>query len=148
MEGLFEEGNPIKVVPEDTTSLPPSSSEKQKGDDDGSATASLSEKIAGSHQPSPDDWDHHDLHESEGFVTPALSDRDGASSPTLHNVSGVVTPVRPSSIYGETDVEPTKEELATLRHIGGKVSWEAWLIAISSGAERFAFYALQTPLRE
>lgn len=44
--------------------------------------------------------------------------------------------------------EPSKEELVNLRRIGSKVQAAAWLVALFSGAERFAFYALQAPLRE
>lgn len=43
--------------------------------------------------------------------------------------------------------EPSKEELETLRRVGSKVPNSAWLVAMFSGSERFAFYALQSPLR-
>lgn len=43
---------------------------------------------------------------------------------------------------------PSEEELATLRRMGGKIEASAWLVALFSGAERFAFYALQAPLRK
>ncbi|KAA8570995.1 hypothetical protein MFRU_028g00390 [Monilinia fructicola] len=42
---------------------------------------------------------------------------------------------------------PSEEELATLRRMGGKIEASAWLVALFSGAERFAFYALQAPLQ-
>lgn len=45
-------------------------------------------------------------------------------------------------------VEPTDEDVANLRHTGSKIQATAWLVALFSGAERFAFYALQAPLRE
>ena len=44
--------------------------------------------------------------------------------------------------------EPSKEELANLRRVGSKIQAAAWLVALFSGAERFAFYALQAPLRK
>ena len=44
--------------------------------------------------------------------------------------------------------EPTEEDLLNLRHTGGKIESAAWLAALFSGAERFAFYALQAPLRK
>ncbi|KAJ4321414.1 peptide transporter ptr2 [Fusarium piperis] len=47
----------------------------------------------------------------------------------------------------ETDQEePSEEDLANLRHISGKIPVEAWIVAWFSGAERFAYYALQAPL--
>ena len=91
------------------------------------------------------------LHDRSGATTPTLHDRSGASTPTLHDRSGAATPNLPSSSsnfeLGDPS-EPSKEDLMNLRHIGGKVSAEAWLIAFCSGAERFAFYTLQAPLRE
>ena len=42
---------------------------------------------------------------------------------------------------------PSEEELVTLRRIGSKINAAVWLVALFSGAERFAFYALQAPLR-
>ncbi|KAM5341905.1 hypothetical protein ACJ41O_014936 [Fusarium nematophilum] len=47
----------------------------------------------------------------------------------------------------ETDQEPSEEDLANLRHIGSKIPVEAWIVAWFSGAERFAYYALQAPLK-
>lgn len=44
--------------------------------------------------------------------------------------------------------EPSKEELKSLRHTGEKIGAAAWLVAMFSGAERFAWYALQAPLRK
>ncbi|KAM0549535.1 hypothetical protein ACHAPJ_009351 [Fusarium lateritium] len=46
-----------------------------------------------------------------------------------------------------TDQEPSEEDLRTLRHIGSKIPIEAWIVAWFSGAERFAYYALQAPLQ-
>lgn len=43
--------------------------------------------------------------------------------------------------------KPSEEELKTLRCIGDKIQTAAWLVAMFSGAERFAYYALQAPLR-
>ncbi|KAG8525200.1 uncharacterized protein KY384_008844 [Bacidia gigantensis] len=43
--------------------------------------------------------------------------------------------------------EPSKEELETLRRVGSKVPNSAWMVATFSGAERFAFYAMQSPLQ-
>lgn len=45
-------------------------------------------------------------------------------------------------------IEPSEEDIANLRHIGSKIQATAWLVALFSGAERFAWYALQAPLRE
>ncbi|PLB55681.1 PTR2-domain-containing protein [Aspergillus steynii IBT 23096] len=44
-------------------------------------------------------------------------------------------------------IEPTEEDIANLRHTGSKIQATAWLVALFSGAERFAFYALQAPLQ-
>ncbi|KAI0387360.1 POT family-domain-containing protein [Hypomontagnella monticulosa] len=43
--------------------------------------------------------------------------------------------------------ELSEEESADLRRVGDKIKAEAWLVAMYSGAERFAFYALQAPLQ-
>ena len=49
----------------------------------------------------------------------------------------------------ETDQEgPSEEDLVNLRRISGKIPVEAWIVAWFSGAERFAYYALQAPLRK
>lgn len=49
----------------------------------------------------------------------------------------------------ETDQEePSEDDLANLRHVSGKIPVEAWIVAWFSGAERFAYYALQAPLRK
>ncbi|RSM08932.1 hypothetical protein CEP52_004391 [Fusarium oligoseptatum] len=48
----------------------------------------------------------------------------------------------------ETDQEePSEEDIANLRHVSGKIPVEAWIVAWFSGAERFAYYALQAPLQ-
>ncbi|KAF8533872.1 POT family-domain-containing protein [Trichophaea hybrida] len=41
--------------------------------------------------------------------------------------------------------EPTDEELATLRHVGDKIPYSAWLVAIVELAERFTYYGLTGP---
>jgi hypothetical protein len=43
---------------------------------------------------------------------------------------------------------PSEGDLETLRRVGGKIQVEAWLVAWFSTTERFAFYALQAPLRK
>lgn len=45
------------------------------------------------------------------------------------------------------DQSLSDEDLTSLRQIGGKVKAQVWLVAWFSGAERFAYYALQVPLR-
>ena len=37
--------------------------------------------------------------------------------------------------WGEDSDEPTEEELATLRHIGDKIPYSAWLVAVVELAE-------------
>lgn len=49
------------------------------------------------------------------------------------------------SDYGE--VEPTEEELATLRHVSDKIPLGAWLIVICELCERFAFFGLSGPFQ-
>ncbi|KAA8894356.1 POT family-domain-containing protein [Sphaerosporella brunnea] len=41
--------------------------------------------------------------------------------------------------------EPTPEELATLRRIGDKIPYTAWLVAVVELAERFTYYGLTGP---
>lgn len=43
---------------------------------------------------------------------------------------------------------PSGGDLETLRRVGGRIQVEAWLVAWFSTTERFAFYALQAPLRK
>ena len=58
--------------------------------------------------------------------------------------------VPPFRAFHEPDElnEASEEELTTLPRKAGKISAAAWSVAVFSGAERFAFYALQAPLRE
>ncbi|KAJ7718371.1 putative MFS peptide transporter [Mycena maculata] len=42
---------------------------------------------------------------------------------------------------------PTPEELATLRHVGGKIPIGAWLVALIALAERSAYYGLTAPFQ-
>ncbi len=53
------------------------------------------------------------------------------------------------SITAAQDIpnKPSEEELKSLRRTGDKIQTAAWLVAMFSGAERFAYYALQAPLR-
>lgn len=53
-----------------------------------------------------------------------------------------------SSDAASDQTVPSAEDLATLRHVGGKIPAQVWTVACFSGAERFAYYALQSPLRE
>ncbi|KAL8673110.1 MAG: hypothetical protein Q9168_002465 [Polycauliona sp. 1 TL-2023] len=54
----------------------------------------------------------------------------------------------PTVIIGQAESpEPSEYELVNLRHIGGSIPAAAWFVALFSGAERFAFYALQAPLQ-
>lgn len=43
--------------------------------------------------------------------------------------------------------EPTELENATLRHIGDKVPYSAYLVAVVELAERFTYYGLTGPFR-
>jgi proton-dependent oligopeptide transporter, POT family len=52
-----------------------------------------------------------------------------------------------SSTVLPTVEKPSKEDEANLRRISDKIPTEAWLVAGFSGAERFAYYAMQVPLR-
>ena len=79
--------------------------------------------------------------EEDGLVRTNKSLQDVPSTETS------TVPLSSSTVEDEPD-EPSKEELANLRHIGNKVQAAAWLVALFSGAERFAFYALQAPLRK
>ena len=51
------------------------------------------------------------------------------------------------AIWGEDDDELTEEELATLRHIGDKIPYSAWLVAVVELAERFTYYGLTGPFQ-
>ena len=42
---------------------------------------------------------------------------------------------------------PTEEELATLRHVGGKIPLSCWLIGIVELSERFSYYGLSAPFQ-
>lgn len=42
---------------------------------------------------------------------------------------------------------PPNGEFTGFRRVGGSIPREAWFVACFSGAERFAYYALQAPLR-
>lgn len=42
-----------------------------------------------------------------------------------------------SEPMAEDEFEPTLEELQTLRHIGDKIPYTAWLVAVVELAERF-----------
>ena len=69
----------------------------------------------------------------------------------LQDVSGKEISTVPASSFTTEEqepIEPSEEELVNLRRMGGKVQAAAWLVALFSGAERFAFYALQAPLRK
>lgn len=73
---------------------------------------------------------------------------------TEQNTNGMINPSTTEAIDAsavsspETDQEELSEEdLANLRRISGKIPVEAWIVAWFSGAERFAYYALQAPLR-
>jgi len=57
------------------------------------------------------------------------------------------TPSLSDASAGNESYEPSVEELVHLRRIGSKIPAAAWLVASFSGAERFAFFALQEPLR-
>ncbi|KAI9762450.1 MAG: peptide transporter ptr2 [Chaenotheca gracillima] len=46
------------------------------------------------------------------------------------------------------ELEATAEELATLRHVGDKVPFRAWLVAIVELSERFTFIGLTGPFRK
>ncbi|KAL8852336.1 MAG: hypothetical protein Q9221_002832 [Calogaya cf. arnoldii] len=68
----------------------------------------------------------------------------------LQHVPSSEPPAVPfSSVAMEQDepTEPSDDELVTLQRIAGKIPAAAWLVALFSGAERFAFYALQAPLQ-
>ncbi|EFR05005.1 peptide transporter PTR2-A [Nannizzia gypsea CBS 118893] len=43
--------------------------------------------------------------------------------------------------------EPTKEDLATLRKVAGKLPWSAFLVAVVELCERFAYYGLNGPFQ-
>lgn len=45
-------------------------------------------------------------------------------------------------------VEPSEADLKQLRRIASKIPSAVWIVALFSGLERFAFYAVQSPLRE
>ncbi|PWW72590.1 PTR2-domain-containing protein [Tuber magnatum] len=49
--------------------------------------------------------------------------------------------------WGEEGEEPREEELATLCHIGDKIPYSAWLVAVVELAERFTFYGLTGPFQ-
>ncbi|KAG0644771.1 POT family-domain-containing protein [Tuber brumale] len=49
--------------------------------------------------------------------------------------------------WGEDGDEPSEEQLATLRHIGDKIPYSAWLVAVVELAERFTFYGLTGPFQ-
>lgn len=51
------------------------------------------------------------------------------------------------AIGQDEPIEPSEDDLVNLRRIGGQIPAAAWLVALFSGAERFAYYALQAPLR-
>lgn len=43
---------------------------------------------------------------------------------------------------------PNSEEIATLRHVGGKIPVGAWLVALIALSERCAYYGFAAPLRK
>ena len=43
--------------------------------------------------------------------------------------------------------EPTEAEEAALRHVGDKIPYSAWLVAVVELAERFTYYGLTGPFR-
>ncbi|KAL8767043.1 MAG: hypothetical protein Q9209_006337 [Squamulea sp. 1 TL-2023] len=61
--------------------------------------------------------------------------------------TSLIVPSSSANVEQGQPEKPSKEELGSLRHIGGTVPAAAWLVALFSGSERFAFYALQAPLR-
>ncbi|KAJ7120242.1 putative MFS peptide transporter [Mycena epipterygia] len=46
-----------------------------------------------------------------------------------------------------TNQRPTSEEIATLRHVGGKIPIGAWLVALIALSERCAYYGFAAPLQ-
>ncbi|KAJ7718368.1 putative MFS peptide transporter [Mycena maculata] len=50
-------------------------------------------------------------------------------------------------MLSSTTPPPTLEELATLRHVGGKIPVGAWLVALIALAERSAYYGLTAPFQ-
>jgi proton-dependent oligopeptide transporter, POT family len=44
--------------------------------------------------------------------------------------------------------QPTQFEQDTLRHIGDKIPYSAWLVAVVELAERFTYYGLTGPFRK
>ncbi|UPK99829.1 hypothetical protein LCI18_010764 [Fusarium solani-melongenae] len=89
--------------------------------------------------------------ESPGQLTSELSEKTpGQNTNGVMNSSATEAQAPdPSAVSSpETDQEePSEEDLANLRHISGKIPVEAWIVAWFSGAERFAYYALQAPLQ-
>lgn len=49
--------------------------------------------------------------------------------------------------HTEDGGEPTEHENATLRHIGDKIPYSAYLVAVVELAERFTYYGLTGPFR-
>lgn len=45
------------------------------------------------------------------------------------------------------DDQPTEEELRTLQHVGGRIPFRCWLIAVVELAERFSYYGLSAPFQ-
>ncbi|CCE66166.1 hypothetical protein TPHA_0O02000 [Tetrapisispora phaffii CBS 4417] len=44
-------------------------------------------------------------------------------------------------------VEPTEEEMATLKHVAGHIPYRCWLIAVVELSERFSYYGLSAPFQ-
>ncbi|EDO16648.1 hypothetical protein Kpol_529p28 [Vanderwaltozyma polyspora DSM 70294] len=44
-------------------------------------------------------------------------------------------------------VEPTEEEMKTLKHVSGKIPMRCWLIAVVELSERFSYYGLAAPFQ-
>ncbi|KAI9790409.1 MAG: peptide transporter ptr2 [Candelina submexicana] len=66
------------------------------------------------------------------------------------NTVPVYTGERPSdsgSLAPFDGDEPTDEEKATLRHVGDKLPWSTFLVAIVELCERFAYYGLSGPFQ-
>lgn len=71
----------------------------------------------------------------------------------LQDIPGTETQLAPtlSQSAEPSDVppnSPSEEDEKTLRHVGTEIKTAVWLVAMFSGAERFAWYSLVAPLRE
>jgi POT family proton-dependent oligopeptide transporter len=51
------------------------------------------------------------------------------------------------TVVSTEPVEPTPEQLETLRHVADKIPTAAWLVALFSSMERFSYFAFSGPLR-